>query len=133
MKKMFAVASLMFFLCISVVQAADYVVQVSDVIGTVAEKTGSSIEQLALLNDIMAPDYIIRVGTALQYVDNRDVRDARQWIEDRLATISMSEKEQIAFEKMLRDIDAQNISYGSEYSTDASEILVLAQAYRATK
>lgn len=127
---MLILTGLLFFLCISIAQSAEYIVQQDDVIGTVAHDTGCTIEQLALLNGIIAPDYIIRVGAVLKYVDISDIRDARQWIEDRLMTISMSEAEHSAFQKMLQDIDSGDISYGSKYSTDASEILVLAQAYR---
>lgn len=124
---------LLFFSLVSIAHSAEYIVQQGDVIGAVAQDTGCTIEQLALLNDIIAPDYVIRAGEVLQYIDVSDIRDARQWIEDRLAMISMSEAEHTAFEKMLRDVDAWNISYGSKYSTDASEILVLAQAYRAQR
>lgn len=133
MKKMLMLTGLLFFLCISIAQAADYVVQQDDVIGTVAQDTGCTIEQLALLNDIIAPNYIIRAGEVLQYVDAGDIRGARQWIEDRLSVVSMRDNERDAFEKMLQDIDAREISYGSKYSTDASEVLVLAEAHRARK
>ncbi len=129
MKKMvLAVMLLHAILCVSMLaNAAEYVVQRSDTIGVIAQKTGESVAHLAQLNHISAPKYIVRVGQKLQYVSADDMRCARLWIEEYLASNVHHDE---AFEKMLIDIENHHIYYDGDIDTHADSIIVLANAYR---
>ena len=131
MKKVLFFISLCFLLQVSIVCAAQYKVQDGDVIGVVAQKTNRSIEQLAVLNHIEAPEYTVRIGMVLRYASDDDIRRARLWIVDYMASLLNESDEYKSFTQMLQNIDANNIQYDDTQSgTYASEIILLANAYQ---
>ncbi len=102
--------------------AAEHRVGSREVIGTIAQKTGCSVEHLAELNNIDAPAYIVRQGEVLRYLSNDDFADAQAWVAARL--------EYNLFSKILKDIETRNIKYNGDKSTHADEVLLFAQLYR---
>jgi len=118
--------------CLPVI-GGEYIVQEGDVIGIVAEKTGCSIEQLAQLNSIEAPKYVVQVDTMLRYVSQSDLKYARKWLEEYILSLTEDNVEYASFSRMILDIDANNIQYGDGLASGgarASEIILLSSVYQ---
>ncbi len=114
------------------VQAAEYSVKKGDTIGVIAQKTGASIDQLARLNSIESPEYVVHEEDVLRYVSSKDVALARKWIEEYVA-VTLDNDERVSFEKMLQSIDEDNIQYDCKKIREgicADEILLLADTQR---
>lgn len=115
---------------------AEYIVKGGDTIGIIAQKTGQSVENIALLNNIEAPKYVVRIGQRIEYISEEDRSLARTWIYDYVMSRPHIGEDYFFFQKLLRDLENNQIQYdefAKRQSIYASEVLLFAGAQRAQK
>jgi murein DD-endopeptidase MepM/ murein hydrolase activator NlpD len=128
--------AMFFVLCVMISNSwtAEYTVQKGDSISVIAKKTGCSIKNLAKLNSILPPDYVIRVGNIIYYIDNNDIELAQLWINNYLDTNLPDQEERKFMAKMLLALKKDNIKYTGNRQDGifADEVLLMA-AVQSTK
>ncbi|HIP50346.1 MAG TPA: LysM peptidoglycan-binding domain-containing protein [Candidatus Pacebacteria bacterium] len=130
MKKSLFVVGFCIVLCHSISFAAEYKIQKGDAISTIAKKTGSSIEQIAKLNSIKGPMYVVRAGSIIRYVSENDLVNAQKWTEQHLEGLYPDHPDYATFIKILEDIKTRNIKYVGNLSTHADEVILFANLHR---
>ena len=133
MKNIVIVATFLLTMICGNVEAADYQVAPGDTIGIISRKLNCTIEELARLNNIKAPKYIVHIGDIIRYVTDEDIRLAQDWIEEYLWTNVPDQAERISMKMMLYALDHHNIRYDNQRDGGiyADEVLLLADAQEA--
>ena len=115
---------------------AEYIVKSGDTIGIIAKKTGQSVKNIALLNNIEAPKYVVRVGQKIKFINEKDRSLARMWVYNYVMSRPHIDEDYLFFQKLLRDLENNQIQYDEFAKRQfiyASEVLLFAGAQRAQK
>ncbi len=115
-----------FLLLLNSANSAEYTIREGDTIDQIAPELGCSIKDLAALSNIKAPNYTVVIGKKIIYISKRELKDAKNWLNNRLFNLRNDSDEFKSFAKMLTDIKSGDIRYGEQDGTHASEILIFA-------